>query len=215
MSNIECCIKIFKPILEEYKNNKNKQKNSYKNNDVKEKNNMNELLDKYTTDYLMVKDLQNSFKTLGNIIRYLVIKNDEYYNDLLKEYKPEEIQDMKINLPKNNEELISLYIKYPDSMECINEELYEIVNMKDYGALLALNRINLLFYYSVVTEATFAEEILYFSYSIDKFKESIMELVKKLKRDYIELIVLKTKKEKGEKKEEKKEENKTTLKTDQ
>lgn len=180
----EYCIKIFKLVLEQYKKDKEPPTKESK------------LSETYTPDYLIFQKLQKTFMQLERLVKYVVVKNKEYYSKLLQDYNLEEedvyeLDKMSINIPKNLDELVNLYATYPNAIDTINDELFEIINMENYPALIMLRKINILLYYSVISDEKEAEKILFFEDSVNEFADIVKSLIKKLLREHVEMLVQK------------------------
>ncbi len=190
MDHRDYCIQIFKPILDQYKKNKTPASAQ------------ESLAETYTPDYILFKKMQKAFTVLGDVIKYVVLKDEKYYNETLKNFDISEdpaaaLNELTINVPSNVNDLLTLYMRYPAAIDAIHEDLYNIINVKDYEALLMLRKINVLLYYSVITDTETAEKILFFEDTINLFSLLVHELVKKLMRGHIEMVVGKKTEEKA------------------
>jgi hypothetical protein len=189
MNQTKYCADIFKPVFDLYKTNK------------KETTKEQKLAENYTPDYVIFQKLHKSFNMLENLLKYVVLRQEKYYVKILEQFVT--LSNLTVSIPKNNDELFSLYASYPEAIDQINDELYQIINIQHFEGLLVLRKLNPLLYYSVISDTETAERILFFENEIMQFCDLVNQITKKLLRDYIKLITSKEFKESKESKESK------------
>lgn len=183
MDNKECAIKIFKNTFDLYKSNNEKLKKKE-----------TKLYETVMKDDLVFNNIKHAFKILAGIIKFYIIKENDYYKSFLKELGNEntdsldEIINLEVIFPKNKDELLCFFIKYPKLIYYINEDMYKIISLEHYEGLLLINNINPMLYYSVIDQDGFSQKIEFFEQDYDEFYDILKDLIKKTLAIYIDLV---------------------------
>ncbi len=179
----EIAIKIFKNTFEQYKSNNQKLKKKE-----------TALYETVMKDDLVFNNIKHGFKILSGILKFCILKEKDYYDGFMKEFGPENsenldsILNLEIKFPKNEEELLCFFIKYPKLIDLLREDLYGIVSLENYEGLLLLNNINPMLYYSVIDQDGFSQKIEFFEQDYDEFYTILKNLIKKTLAIYIDLV---------------------------
>ncbi len=182
MENQKICVEIFKNLHKKYK----------KIIDISA--NEQNLAETCTPDYYLFQKLIKYFEILDELLKYVVLKNEEYYSSVKRNFN--EVSNLSVNIPRSLHELATLYETYPKAIDEINEELFEIINMENFEGLLILRKINILLYYSIVDEKLM-EKIMTFEDDIKQFEILVEIIIKKLLREYIKMSISVAKKQKN------------------
>lgn len=174
MERQELCVNIFKNVYEEYKQI------------TKEKTGEQKLSEKCTPDYVIFKKINKYFNMLDNILKYVVLNDEEYYVRVSEQFK--NLSDLTVNVPKFMDELFALYSTYPKAIDKLHEDLYELINVEHYEGMLLLRKLNPLLYYSTIDLAT-ANIVFIFEDSANCMNLILGRMVNKLLRGYVQMSI--------------------------
>lgn len=176
------CKQLFKHIL-----------TSYKAINTSKSSKQEQMLEMASEDYALFIKIQKYFKLLQSLIKYWVISEKHYYETTLKDVDikcVKDLIDMDINFPKDSDQLLALFAKYPFRIDLVSDELFNIINMDTFDGLLILNKINPQFYFNTITDAESSEKILFFKDDVNTLWINITLLFKKLLKINIEIAKL-------------------------
>lgn len=170
-----CCREIFKSAFEEFK----------KSNTVKEKLET-KLSEVITKDNIIFTKIQTGFKIINNLLKFAIIIDEKYFEESKCGFNSnEDFIKTAVNLPKSQQDLIQLYIKYPRSIELIKDELHFLVEIEEYKGLLIINNINPMLYYNTINDNDASFNIEFFEDDCKELFIIIEKIIKKLFPIYI------------------------------
>lgn len=134
-------------------------------------------------DHALFTKIQNGFKILAGMLKYAVISNEKYFSRIKEAH--DNIETLEIPIPKNHEDIIKLYMIYPEALDDIKDELNDIVSIDGYEGLVLLSRVNPMLYYSFIGDDMFYEKIFLLEEDYNEFYIHLKSLTKKLLAKYI------------------------------
>jgi hypothetical protein len=140
-------------------------------------------------DYTLLNNIQKCFTILQNMLKFVIINDEQYYNTILRVYSitnDDELTKQKINFPQNTNDILCLYAAYPNAIDIIRDELFAIVNLDDFTGLYKLSKIPPLMTDAVLTDQDFMQ---FFEESYTELYDITKQLVKKVLKVYTDFIV--------------------------
>jgi hypothetical protein len=167
MACIEEANKIFDGLFKRYK----------AQNTEKEKNH---LLETAAEDFFLFKQLHNAFDCLEELIKYLIIKGGNDVNC-------KQLKDLAIRFPSNSGRLLDLYKAFPEVIEQLHDDLFEIINLEDFELMLIFRKIPYTMFYSITGDDS--KKITLIRENIEFIHIKSNYLIKKYLKDYLQSLV--------------------------
>jgi hypothetical protein len=168
---------LFKNILNKFKNLNNKENDSVGQ----------------MQEFFLFNKVHKLFDILSDLTKFMIISNKKYYHSFVKEMDIKSLDDfdkLEINLLEDTNSILNMFAKYPDIIDLCNDELFQIISLKNYDGLLMLKRIKMQLFFNVFNNVDDYEKIAFFKESIINFELIIKMMIKKMIKINIEIAKL-------------------------
>lgn len=144
-------------------------------------------------DYDIFCDLKLGLEIIADLIKYAIWRNKREWPRLIDEYKitnEKELFEIKLSLPKTQDNLVFIYQQYNWTLDDLNPEIYKIISLDNYVLMCRLNNINQLFYFNTFPEIDDVKPVLDCENDTIEMLVIIDILIRKLMKHHIEIARL-------------------------
>ncbi len=139
--------------------------------------------DTFSFNFILFEKIHKLFDIMGYLLIFAAASRPEYFDSVVRDLKigaTERMEDVKLStfIPKNRDDLLLYFTKYPLLIDELSDVLFGIINLENYEGLVVLNRMERNLYFSVFETAEDDQKLDVFQYDTELFYQKLRPLVK-------------------------------------
>jgi hypothetical protein len=146
----------------------------------------------FNFNFVLFEKVHKLFDMLGYLLIFAASSQEEYYEGVAHDLRLKDVSDtndiqLSTFIPKNRDDLLLYFTKYPALIDDLNDALFRMINLENYEGLVILNRMERTLYFTVFETAEDDQQLDIFEYDIALFYQILKPLIKKYLKTLVAL----------------------------